>query len=227
MLFRSLQKLPVLFALDRAGLVGADGPTHNGSYDVSFLRCLPDLVLMAPADENECRQMLYTGFMCDGPAAVRYPRGSGMGVSVQQEMTALPIGRAELRRTGRQVALLAFGSMVAPALEIAPGLDATVVNMRFIKPLDEALILQMAASHELLVTLDENVIAGGAGSGVSELLALHGVTTRVLPIGLPDRAIQHGSREDMLQDAGLTAPQIEAQIRSHMPNSEPRSRAAG
>ena len=222
-----LQKLPVLFALDRAGLVGADGPTHNGSYDVSFLRCLPDLVLMAPADENECRQMLYTGFMCEGPAAVRYPRGSGMGVSVQQEMTALPIGRAEIRRSGRQVALLAWGSMVAPALAIAAGLDATVVNMRFIKPLDEALILQMAASHALLVTLDENVIAGGAGSGVSELLALHGVTTRVLHIGLPDRAIQHGSREDMLQDAGLTAPQIEAQIRPHLPSSEPRSRAAG
>ena len=212
-----LQKLPVLFALDRAGLVGADGPTHNGSYDVSFLRCLPDLVLMAPADENECRQMLYTGFMCEGPAAVRYPRGSGMGIPVQQEMTALPIGHAEIRRTGRQVALLAWGSMVAPALEIAAGLDATVVNMRFIKPLDEALILQLATSHALLVTLDENVIAGGAGSGVSELLAVHGVTTRVLHIGLPDRAIQHGSREDMLQDAGLTAPQIEAQIRSHLP----------
>ena len=222
-----LQKLPVLFALDRAGLVGADGPTHNGSYDVSFLRCLPDLVLMAPADENECRQMLYTGFMCEGPAAVRYPRGSGMGIPVQQEMTALPIGHAEIRRTGRQVALLAWGSMVAPALEIAAGLDATVVNMRFIKPLDEALILQLATSHTLLVTLDENVIAGGAGSGVSELLAVHGVTTRVLHIGLPDRAIQHGSREDMLQDAGLTAPQIEAQIRSHLPSSEPRSRAPG
>ena len=222
-----LQKLPVLFALDRAGLVGADGPTHNGSYDVSFLRCLPDLVLMAPADENECRQMLYTGFMCEGPAAVRYPRGSGMGIPVQQEMTALPIGHAEIRRTGRQVALLAWGSMVAPALEIAAGLDATVVNMRFIKPLDEALILQLATSHALLVTLDENVIAGGAGSGVSELLAVHGVTTRVLHIGLPDRAIQHGSREDMLQDAGLTAPQIEAQIRSHLPSSEPRSRAPG
>ena len=222
-----LQKLPVLFALDRAGLVGADGPTHNGSYDVSFLRCLPDLVLMAPADENECRQMLYTGFMCEGPAAVRYPRGSGMGIPVQQEMTALPIGHAEIRRTGRQVALLAWGSMVAPALEIAAGLDATVVNMRFIKPLDEALILQLATSHALLVTLDENVIAGGAGSGVSELLAVHGVTTRVFHIGLPDRAIQHGSREDMLQDAGLTAPQIEAQIRSHLPSSEPRSRAPG
>ncbi|MBI2801496.1 MAG: 1-deoxy-D-xylulose-5-phosphate synthase [Gammaproteobacteria bacterium] len=211
-----LQKLPVLFALDRAGLVGADGPTHNGSYDVSFLRCLPDLVLMAPADENECRQMLFTGFVLGQPAAVRYPRGSGTGVAVEKQMTALPLGKAQIRRRGRKLALLAFGSMVAPAEEVGERIDATVVNMRFIKPIDEELILELAASHDLLVTLDENAIAGGAGGAIAETLAAHGRAVELLHIGLPDRAIQHGSREEMLVDAGLTAIQIEQTLRPRL-----------
>ena len=212
----ALQKLPVLFALDRAGLVGADGPTHAGSYDVTLLRCLPDMVLMAPADENECRQMLYTGYCLDRPAAVRYPRGSGPGVAIQKEMTALPLGKADLRRRGKTIALLAFGSMVTPALEVGERLDLTVVNMRFIKPLDDELVLEMARTHDLLVTLDENAIAGGAGGAVTELLAAHGLAPRILHIGLPDRAIQHGAREEMLEDAGLTAAQIEHTIRRHL-----------
>ena len=143
-----------MFALDRAGLVGADGPTHNGSYDVSFLRCLPNMTVMAPADENECRQMLYTGFTLDGPAAVRYPRGSGPGVAVQETMTALPIGKAEIRRRGQRVAILAFGTMVAPAMEVGEQIDATVVNMRFVKPVDVETVLALSASHDLLVTVE-------------------------------------------------------------------------
>ncbi len=210
------QNLPVLFALDRAGCVGADGPTHNGSFDVSFLRCLPNIVLMAPADENECRQMLYTGFQHEGPAAVRYPRGNGPGVAIEKNMTALPIGKADVKREGRAVALLAFGSLVPLAQEVGDRLDATVVNMRFIKPLDEALVLELAQSHELLVTLDENTIVGGAGGAVTEALAAHGVVVHVLHLGLPDRFIQHGAREDMLREAGLTADQVEAAIRRHL-----------
>jgi len=198
-----IQHLPVLFAIDRAGVVGPDGPTHNGSYDFTFLRCLPDVVIMAPADENECRQMLYTGFRLDQPAAVRYPRGNGPGVPVQKEMTALPVGRAELRRQGRKIALLAFGTMVTPALEVAEKFDATVVNMRFVKPLDEEIILKLANTHDCLVTIEENVIPGGAGGGVNECLAAHGVQIPILNIGLPDRFIEHGSREEMLADAGL------------------------
>ena len=199
------QNLPVLFALDRAGLVGADGPTHNGSYDLSFLRCVPNMTVMVPADENECRQMLYTGFMLDGPAAVRYPRGTGPGVAIEEQMSALPIGQAEIRRRGSRVAILAFGTMVAPALEVAEHFNATVVNMRFVKPLDEATVLEMAASHELLVTVEENVIAGGAGSAIGECLAAAGAAVAIAHYGLPDRLIQHGSRDDMLRDSGLTA----------------------
>ena len=206
------QDLPVLFAIDRAGVVGADGPTHNGSFDVSFLRCLPGIVLMAPADENECRQMLYTGFTHDGPAVVRYPRGTGMGVEPAKAMTALPIGKAEKRRQGRGIAILAFGSLVAAGQEVAERLDASLVNMRFIKPLDEAMVLEMAQNHALLVTLDENTVVGGAGSAVSEALAAHGVAVQVLHIGLPDSFIEHGSREDMLREAGLTAEGIEKTI---------------
>ncbi len=209
------QNLPVLFALDRAGVVGADGPTHNGSYDISFLRCLPNIVLMAPAEENECRQMLYTGFMHDGPAAVRYPRGGGPGVALQEQMSALPIGKAEARRRGQGIAILAFGTMVAPCESVAESLDATLVNMRFIKPLDQDLIVEMAESHDLLVTVDENVIAGGAGSAVNEVLAVHAIPHFVLNLGLPDRLLQHGSRDDMLADAGLTSESIEASIRSY------------
>ena len=210
------QNLPVLFALDRAGCVGADGPTHNGSFDVSFLRCLPNIVLMAPADENELRQMLYTGFRHDGPAAVRYPRGGGPGVALEKDMTTLPIGKAEVKRQGRSVALLAFGSLVPLAQEVGDKLDATVVNMRFIKPIDEALVLELAQSHELLVTLDENTIVGGAGGAVTETLARHGLAAHVLHLGLPDRFIQHGAREDMLREAGLTPELVEAAIRPHL-----------
>jgi 1-deoxy-D-xylulose-5-phosphate synthase len=208
--------LPVLFAIDRAGLVGGDGPTHNGVYDLSYLRCLPGMVVMAPADENECRQMLYTGFMLDGPAAVRYPRGTGPGVEIVKEMTALPVGKAEVRRRGRGVAILAFGAMLATALEVGEKLDATVVNMRFVKPIDEDCILKMAAEHDLLVTIEENVVQGGAGSAVNEVLAAHGVPRLALNYGIPDRPIEHGEREDMLEDAGLTPAAFLAFIERHL-----------
>jgi 1-deoxy-D-xylulose-5-phosphate synthase len=201
-----LQKLPVLFAIDRAGLVGPDGPTHAGSFDYSYLRCLPEIVIMAPADENECRQMLYTGFLHDGPAAVRYPRGKGPGTAVEETMTTLPVGKAEVRRKGKGIALLAFGSMVGPAIEVGEQLDATVVNMRFIKPLDEKLILQMAKDHDLLVTIEENAIPGGAGNGVNEVLNAHGCHTPLLTIGLPDAFIEQGTREEVLSLAGLDVP---------------------
>ena len=210
-----LQDLPVLFAIDRAGLVGPDGPTHAGSFDITYLRCLPGIVLMAPADENECRQMLYTGFQHDGPAAVRYPRGKGPGTAVEETMALLPIGKAEVRRKGKGVAILAFGSMVAPALEAGESLDATVVNMRFIKPLDEVCILEMAASHDLIVTVEENTVAGGAGSGVNEVLNAHGSKTPILTIGLPDRFIEQGSREEVLTDAGLDTAGILASIAAY------------
>lgn len=198
------QKLPVLFAIDRAGVVGADGPTHNGSYDFCYLRCLPHMVVMAPADENECRQMLYTGFLLDQPAAVRYPRGAGPGVAVKRNMVALPLGKGELRRQGENIALLAFGSVLKTALEVGEELGATVANMRFVKPLDRALVAELAASHELLVTVEENVVQGGAGSAVNECLASLGIDRRVLNYGLPDRLLQHGSQQDMLEDAKLT-----------------------
>lgn len=199
----ALQNLPVLFAIDRAGLVGPDGPTHAGSFDLGFLRCVPNLVVMAPADENECRRMLSTGFSLDGPSAVRYPRARGSGVSLDQGVATLPVGEAEVRRKGQGVALLAFGSMVAPCLEAAESIDATVVNMRFIKPLDEEMLLEMAAEHDLLVTVEENAIAGGAGSGVNECLLANGVAVRVVNHGLPDRFIAHGARQDVLRDVGL------------------------
>ena len=211
-----IQKLPVLFAIDRAGVVGGDGPTHAGSYDIAFLRCLPDVVIMTPADENECRQMLYTGHLLDQPAAVRYPRGKGPGVAIEKEMNAIPIGTAELRRSGKRIALLAFGPMLAPALEVGEALDATVVNMRFAKPLDGDTIVKMAESHDLLVTIDENSIPGGAGSAVNERLAENNFLIPVLNIGLPDRFIEHGEREDMLVDAGLDAAGLESSIRAFL-----------
>ena len=207
-----LQGLPVLFAIDRAGLVGPDGPTHAGSFDFSYLRCLPNIMIMAPADENECRQMLYTGFMHDGPAAVRYPRGKGPGVLVEDTMSLLPIGKAEIRRKGQSIAILAFGSMVTPALEVGDTLNATVVNMRFVKPLDEALILEMARTHDLLVTIEENAIPGGAGNGVNEVLNAALLRTPLLTLGLPDRFIEQGSREEVLKDAGLDAEGLLAAI---------------
>ncbi|NIN35117.1 MAG: 1-deoxy-D-xylulose-5-phosphate synthase [Gammaproteobacteria bacterium] len=210
-----VQKLPVLFAIDRAGAVGADGPTHNGSYDISFMRCLPNMVLMAPADENECRQMLYTGFTLDQPAAVRYPRGAGMGVAVEKEMTALPIGKAERRREGKGIAILSFGALLDVAIGVGEQLDATVVNMRFIKPLDEELILEIVANHDLIVTLEDNVVQGGAGSGVSELLASKDIVHPLIHYGMPDRLLNHGSREDMLRDAALTSEGLLAFIQRH------------
>jgi 1-deoxy-D-xylulose-5-phosphate synthase len=209
----ALQKLPVVFALDRAGLVGSDGATHHGNYDLSFMRCVPNMVIMAPGDENECRQMLYTATTLDGPAAVRYPRGSGPGVAVTDAMTALPIGRAELRRSGGSgLALLAFGAMVMPATALAERLDATLVNMRFIKPLDIALLRQIAATHAGIVTIEDNAVAGGAGSACSEALDAEGLMTPRLHIGIPDRFIEHGSRDDCLAAAGLDPAGIAASI---------------
>jgi 1-deoxy-D-xylulose-5-phosphate synthase len=204
--------LPVLFAIDRAGLVGPDGPTHAGSFDYSYLRCLPGMVIMAPANENECRQMLYTGFLHDGPAAVRYPRGKGPGVEVQKEMTALPLGKAEILREGKSIALLAFGSMVPTALEVGDKLDATVINMRFVKPLDEELILKLAKSHDLIVSVEENAIPGGAGNAINEVLNVHACRTPLLTIGLPDVFVEQGSREEVLTMAGLDTGGLLAQI---------------
>lgn len=199
----ALQNLPVLFAVDRGGLVGPDGPTHAGSFDLSYLRCIPNLTVMAPADENECRQMLFTGYLQSGPTAVRYPRGTGPGVSVQQTMTALPVGKAEIRRRGQDLAFLAFGSMVQPALEAAATLDATVINMRFIKPLDDEAVIKAAREHRWLITVEENTICGGAGSAINELLAAIPDAPPVLNLGLPDRFVEHGAREELLSACGL------------------------
>jgi 1-deoxy-D-xylulose-5-phosphate synthase len=209
----ALQNLPVVFAVDRAGLVGSDGATHQGSYDLSFARCIPNTVIMAPADENECRQMLYTATTLDCPAIVRYPRGSGPGVPVVSEMSVLPLGKAQLRREGKSgLALLAFGALLAPAAAIAEAFDATLVNMRFVKPLDEELILTLAARHRALVTIEENAALGGAGSAVIELLAAEGCSLPLLQLGIPDRFIAHGSREGCLTAAGLDAAGLRASI---------------
>jgi 1-deoxy-D-xylulose-5-phosphate synthase len=209
----ALQNLPVVFALDRAGLVGSDGATHQGSYDLTFLRCIPNMVIMAPADENECRQMLYTATTLSSPSAVRYPRGAGPGVPVAPEMTALPVGRAQLRREGHiGLAILAFGALVETARKIAERLDATLVNMRFVKPLDQELVIAIAARHRALVTIEENAVMGGAGSGVSEILAAHGVQVPTLHLGIPDRFIEHGSRESCLTAAGLDLAGLTASV---------------
>ncbi len=209
----ALQKLPVTFAVDRGGLVGGDGATHQGAYDLSFMRCIPNMTVMVPADENECRQMLYTAVTLDGPAAVRYPRGPGPGVAPVAEMSALPLGRAEIRREGRSgLLLLAFGTMVAPCVPIAEKLDATLVNMRFVKPLDAELVCRLAASHECVVTIEENAIAGGAGSAVDECLAAAGIERATRRIGIPDRFIEHGSRADCLALAGLDAAGLALQV---------------
>jgi 1-deoxy-D-xylulose-5-phosphate synthase len=210
----ALQNLPVVFALDRAGLVGGDGATHQGSYDFSFLRCIPNLTVMAPADENECRQMLYTATTLAGPAAVRYPRGQGPGVALAAEMTALPVGKAQLRRTGSSgLLILAFGALVKSAEIIGERLDATVVNMRFVKPLDEELVLRLAGTHSALVTLEENAVAGGAGSAVIELLANCATLLPTLTLGIPDAFIEHGSREECLAEAELDLPGLEGAVR--------------
>ena len=225
----ALQNLPVVFAVDRAGLVGSDGATHQGSYDLSFLRCIPNLTIMAPADENECRQMLYTASTLSSPALVRYPRGSGPGVPLIAEMSALPIGKAQLRREGKSgLALLAFGALVAPAAQIAERLDATLVNMRFVKPLDEELIVALAARHRALVTIEENATQGGAGSAVGELLSAEGVQVPLLQLGIPDRFIEHGSRDSCLAAAGLDAAGLAASVEHWWALQAPeRLRSAG
>jgi 1-deoxy-D-xylulose-5-phosphate synthase len=211
-----IQNLPVLFALDRAGLVGADGATHHGAFDLSYMSCVPNITLMVPADENECRQMLYTGFLLSTPAAVRYPRGSGPGVAVEKEMRALPVGKAQLRREGKQVAILAFGTLLKAALEVGEELDATVVNMRFVKPLDEQLVAQLARTHSLLVTVEDNVVRGGAGSAVAESLAAQDIAARMLHLGLPDEFVDHGDQAQLLAQVGLNRDGILKSIRSRL-----------
>jgi 1-deoxy-D-xylulose-5-phosphate synthase len=212
----ALQNLPVVFAMDRGGLVGADGPTHHGAFDLSFLRCIPNMTVMAPADENECRQMLYTAFTLDTPSAVRYPRGSGPGVEVAKEMTALPVGRGEIRRGGKGIAILAFGSMVAPAMAAADELNATVANMRFVKPVDRELAFRLATTHDLVVTIEENVVAGGAGAAVAEALAADGISVPLLHLGLPDAFVEHGDPQLLLADCGLDSQGIVRAIRERM-----------
>ncbi|WP_020200883.1 MULTISPECIES: 1-deoxy-D-xylulose-5-phosphate synthase [Cupriavidus] len=214
----ALQNLPVVFALDRAGLVGADGATHAGAYDIAFLRCIPNMMVMAPADENECRQLLTTAFQQDCPTAVRYPRGAGAGVATEAALTALPVGKGEMRRAsgaraGQRVAILAFGSMLHPALAAAEALDASVANMRFIKPLDVELVKKLAHEHDYLVTVEEGSVMGGAGSAVLEALAAAGLAVPVLQLGLPDRFIDHGDPAFLLSQCGLDAPGIEQSVR--------------
>ncbi|MER0203047.1 MAG: 1-deoxy-D-xylulose-5-phosphate synthase [Nitrosomonas sp.] len=213
----AIQNLPVVFAIDRAGLVGADGPTHAGSFDLSYLRCIPNMTVMAPADENECRQMLYTAFKLDTPSAVRYPRGTGPGVKVQKDMQALPIGRGEIRRQGEKIALLAFGSMLTPCLNAAEELNATVANMRFVKPLDDDLVASLAASHDVLVTVEENTVLGGAGSAVTESLNSQRINVKVLQLGLPDVFIDQGDHAQMLADCGLDKDGIIKSVRAILP----------
>ena len=213
----ALQNLPVVFALDRAGLVGADGATHAGAYDIPFIRCIPNMALACPADEAECRQLLSTAFQQDHPVAVRYPRGAGVGAAVPAGLDALPYGQGEVRRQGRGIAILAFGTLLYPALKAAEGLDATVANMRWAKPLDEALVLRLAREHEALVTVEEGAVAGGAGSAVVETLSANGIACPVLQLGLPDRFIEHGDPARLLAGVGLDAAGIEAAIRRRWP----------
>ena len=221
----ALQNLPVLLAIDRAGLVGPDGPTHAGSFDLGFLRCVPNMVVMAPADEDECRQMLYTGFRHSGPAAVRYPRCRGPGRKPRRQMGSIPLGRAEVRREGRRVAILAFGAMVPLAEQIGERMGSTVVNMRFVKPLDTALLEQLAADHELLVTLEDNAVAGGAGSAVNEHLV---TASRSMPgivnLGLPDLFLDHGTRDELFAQCGLDVQSVCGVIERHWAVREARGR---
>ncbi len=220
----SVQNLDVTFAIDRAGIVGADGPTHQGAFDLSFLRCIPGMTVLAPADEAECRDMLYTAFLHPGPAAVRYPRGSGPGVAETSKMTRIPIGKAQLCREGQEVALLAFGTMLAPAMEAGDSLDATVVNMRSVKPLDTAMIEQLADSHTLLVTIEENTMRGGAGAGVAESLAQGDRSIPLLILGLPDEHIEHGDPDIVLAQCGLNADGIISAVRRRQPGQVAASR---
>jgi 1-deoxy-D-xylulose-5-phosphate synthase len=218
----AIQNLDVTFAIDRGGVVGPDGATHAGSFDLTYLRCIPNMLVMAPADENECRQLLTTGFLHDGPAAVRYPRGAGPGVKIETELKPLPIGKAEVRRRGSNLTILVFGSPLAAALEVGNELGATVVNMRFVKPLDEALILELARTHAALVTIEDNAIAGGAGSAVAELLAAKNSQTPLLQLGLPDQFLEHASREQLLAEAGIDAPGIRDVILKRWPQFVPK-----
>jgi 1-deoxy-D-xylulose-5-phosphate synthase len=219
----ALQNLDVTFALDRAGLVGADGATHAGNYDLSFLRCIPNMVVMAASDENECRQMLTTAYHYPGPAAVRYPRGAGIGAAIQPELTAIEIGKGEIKRQGEKIAILAFGSMVAPSMGAASELNATVANMRFVKPLDVELVKQLAASHEVLVTVEEGATMGGAGSAVAEAMAAAGIVKPLLILGLPDKFIDQGDPAALLASVGLDAKGIAASIKARFgAGGEPR-----
>jgi len=212
----AIQNLDVLFAIDRAGLVGEDGPTHAGAFDISYLRCIPNMVLMTPSDENETRQLLHTGLMFEGPAAVRYPRGTGPGADIQKELTPVAIGKGRKIREGSSIAILNFGTLLTSALEAAEKLGATVADMRFVKPLDDALVLELAEQHDLLVTLEENTVAGGAGSAVTEFLNRQEVSMPVLQLGLPDTFIDHGKHEELLKDCGLDAQGLFAAINARM-----------
>ena len=228
----ALQNLDVTFAIDRAGLVGADGATHAGVFDLSFLRCVPNMVVMAPADERECRQMLTTAYQYAGPAAVRYPRGTGPGVAPTEALDSLPVGKAEICRHGSQVAILAFGSRLAAALQAADKIDATVVNMRFVKPLDVDVITAMAQQHKIIVTVEENVLQGGAGSAVNEVLLQQAIDNRVINLAIPDAFIDHGDHEQQLAECGLDASGIVAAITAAcdsntLPLAEATSKQAG
>ena len=218
----ALQNLDVTFALDRAGLVGADGATHAGNYDMAFLRCIPNMVVMAASDENECRKMLTTAYQYPGPAAVRYPRGAGIGAVVETELSSIEMGKGEIRRQGKGVVILAFGTMLAPSLQAAETLDATVANMRFIKPLDTALVAELAASHDLLVTIEEGSIMGGAGSAVTEALSAAGIVKPILQLGLPDKFIDHGDATQLLAQCGLDAAGITASVNQRLNTPELR-----
>jgi 1-deoxy-D-xylulose-5-phosphate synthase len=218
----ALQNLDVTFALDRAGLVGADGATHAGNYDIAYLRCIPNMVLMAASDENECRRMLSTAFHYPGPAAVRYPRGAGPGVAIEGALSTIEIGKGEIRREGKDVAVLAFGSMLGPALAAGDALGATVANMRFVKPLDLDLAVRLAREHARLVTVEEGSTMGGAGAAVAEALAAAGIARPLLMLGLPDRFIEHGDPAALLASVGLDAAGIVASIRQRFGAAEPR-----
>ena len=220
----AIQNLPVLFAIDRAGLVGPDGPTHAGMFDLSYLRCVPNMVVMAPTDENECRQMLTTGYHHNGPAAVRYPRGTGPGIDVDTNMNTLPIGKGQITRQGKDIALLVFGSPLQEASIAAEALDATVANMRFVKPIDDDLIARLAASHDLLVSIEENVIAGGAGSAIQESLMAQGITIPLLQLGLPDKFVDHGDREALLSACGLDSSAIIRAVENRLKDTDCVSR---
>jgi 1-deoxy-D-xylulose-5-phosphate synthase len=218
----ALQNLDVTFALDRAGLVGADGATHAGNYDLAYLRCIPNMVVMAASDENECRQMLTTGYQYKGPAAIRYPRGAGIGAAIKQELTTIEIGKGEIKRKGQKIAILAFGSMVAPSMTAGDTLDATVANMRFVKPLDVELVKKLAAEHDCLVTVEEGAIMGGAGAAVAEAMAAEGIVKPLMMIGLPDKFIDHGDPAKLLASVGLDGAGITASIKKRFGGEEPR-----